>query len=192
MTTDPTTTQTRRRQGADLKPNRRSRLARGMMSGLAVLGLGLAMTTALFTDNVMFGGDVAVAAPGQGTFKLQGAVTTGPLAPPGEGTWSNSHSTINFDLGVLHPNQMRTVVLWIRDASGATLSLPYPAVTLDWGDSGPPVGLQVPDSVTFSEASGPGSSVWMAYLTVWTSAEIEVGEGSFTIDVSGQGEGSTL
>ena len=77
---------------------RRARRVKIGLAGLAVLGVGAALTSAVWTDVVFFDAEVTT-----GNFNLQGALPADPLvpvAPPDGAAWEESDDiaaiTLNF------------------------------------------------------------------------------------------------
>jgi len=94
------------------------------LGALAVLGLGAALTSAQWVDQVFFQADVAT-----GTFNIQGAVApAGGGQPTGwveSNTWDGTQgsvASIQLDLGTVQiaPNEQKTVTGYVRNDPAST------------------------------------------------------------------------
>lgn len=125
------------------------------LAGLAVLGLGAALTSAQWTDQVFFQADVST-----GTFNIQGAVPADQSAPVEPTTWAESDTwdgteegvaTIELDLGGAQVAPEETTVLtgYVRNDPTSTWTADVSAIT---------VTPFLPDGVTASVAYATGGN----------------------------------
>jgi predicted ribosomally synthesized peptide with SipW-like signal peptide len=105
------------------------RKAKIVLAGLAVLGVGAAATSALWTDDVFFSGDVTVA-----TFNLQGSTDAGT-------TWEESDTFVTPDTSTitltfpaltdLSPGDTQTWTGSVRNDPTSTVSGDASAISVD-------------------------------------------------------------
>lgn len=104
------------------------------LAALAVLGLGAALTSAQWTDNVFFRADVST-----GTFNIQGGVPADQSAPTEPGTWVESDTwdgteegvaSIELDLGSaqIAPNETTVLTGYVRNDPASTWTADVTAI----------------------------------------------------------------
>lgn len=106
------------------------------LAGLAVLGLGAALTSAQWTDQVFFQADVST-----GTFNVQGGVPADQSAPTTPTTWVESDTwdgtegdvaSIELDLGgtQIAPDETTTLTGYVRNDPTSTWTADVSAITV--------------------------------------------------------------
>lgn len=98
-----------------LTPGRRRKVTKFALAGVAVLGIGAALTSAAWTDNVWFQGDAE-----SGTAILEGSITGV------DGTYLVSdEGSIQLDMGTfaVGPDQDTVETVWVRNAGTVPLRL---------------------------------------------------------------------
>ncbi|UZN02969.1 hypothetical protein [Cellulomonas sp. S1-8] len=156
----------------------RARKVKVGLAGLAVLGLGAALTSAQWTDQVFFQADVAT-----GVFNIQGAVPDDPTAPalPADPEWLESATwgppqdattvaALELDLGTLQiaPDETVTFTGYVRNDPTSTWTADVTDLTV--------AGDFLPDGIT---AGTP------EYADPIGAAELDPGAvATFTVDVT--------
>jgi hypothetical protein len=169
---------------------RRARRIKIGLAGLAVLGVGAALTSAVWTDVVFF--DAAVTT---GNFNLQGALPADPLvpvAPPDGAAWEESDDiaaiTLNFGSVQVAPDESVVLTGYVRNDPLSTWTADLTAITLD-PTSALPAGITAVPVFTDPlppEDLAPGE---VATFTLTVSADDTVVEGATgTIIVHVDGE----
>ena len=112
--------------------SRRRTVAKFSLAGIAVLGIGAAVTSAAWTDDVWFTADAEAA-----TFDLQGALDeAGPWedvgvdATPNDDTDDVAIQIPATEFGDIIPGFDNTVTLWLLNAGTSDITLAAPAETL--------------------------------------------------------------
>ena len=167
-------TKSPRNESAD----RNRKITKFALAGVAVLGVGAALTSAAWTDNVLFGGTAT-----SGSIDLEGRVAGSPTWSPGPITIAPATFS---DLAPLEP---KTVTLEVRNSGDGTLDL-QPAAVQD--QLGPFFTGATTDDVAitfggYTDASlAPGeSAAFVVTLTPpdWANASQNVTGNSFTVNV---------
>ncbi|HQZ00805.1 MAG TPA: hypothetical protein PLQ63_12475 [Propionicimonas sp.] len=106
--------------------NRRSSIARTALALLALLGIGLGVTTAVWSDNVWFTTSVSTK-----TFNLQGSLSGA------DDTWKDSATEAGVDLVIpntiwagLEPGKTVSTKIWVKNAGTAAAVMELPKITL--------------------------------------------------------------
>jgi hypothetical protein len=104
------------------KNGRRRKVTKFALAGVAVLGVGAALTSAAWTDNVWFG-----AAAAAGSVNLQGRVAGAP-------DWTENATkatalTLPASLSDLGPGQTRSITLELKNSGTVDLALEAPLIT---------------------------------------------------------------
>lgn len=104
------------------KSDRRRKVTKFALAGVAVLGVGAALTSAAWTDNVWFGATATA-----GNVNLQGRVA-------GSSAWSEGAAqagliTVPASLSNLGPGQSRSITLELQNAGTVDLTIDAPAIT---------------------------------------------------------------
>lgn len=179
--------------------NGKSRKLRAGFATLAVLGMGAGLTTAAFTGNVPFAGNVGV-----NEFGLVGTYMTHSGDPSGTATWAGSVTLSDVQITQASDggDWVHYRYLWIKDASGAD-------ITRVDGDTlklnGSPVAsgsrvtlqngaiVQVEEIKAVSIPDGAGQQGLRAKVHFWAPAPVAPGETTHdgvTFEFSGTGTGS--
>lgn len=145
---------------------RRARRIKIGLAGLAVLGVGAALTSAVWTDVVFFDADVTT-----GNFNLQGALPAdqaAPAAPPDGAAWEESDAvgaiTLSFGSVQVAPDESTVLTGYVRNDPASTWTADLTAIGLDptstlpagvtavvvYTDPVPPDGLAPGDSAEFT------------------------------------------
>lgn len=105
---------------------RRSSIARALLAVLAFLGIGLGVTTAVWSDNVWFNAAITTK-----TFNLQGSVDSATSG------WKDSATEDTIDLVIpntiwagLEPGDNVSTTIWVKNAGTAPAVMALPKVTL--------------------------------------------------------------
>lgn len=174
ITTQPATRRDRRTK------NKRRPIVAFALATLAVGGVGAALTSAAWTDNVFFSASAAAA-----TFDLEGSVDGGK-------TWAQSDAEGNITLKIdsaayanLLPKQTRTVKLHVRNNGNVNATLTSAAVwTKDTTFAENPT-VAVGDLVTTLTPSGTDEFTLTVTTTDAWSAANKGKTGSILVTVSG-------
>lgn len=169
---------------------RRARRIKIGLAGLAVLGVGAALTSAAWTDVVFFDADVTT-----GNFNLQGALPAdqaAPAAPPDGAAWEESDDiaaiTLNFGSVQVAPDESVVLTGYVRNDPASTWTADLTAIALD-PTSSLPAGVTAVVAFTDPippEDLAPGD---VATFTLTVSADDTVVEGAAgTIVVRADGE----
>ena len=169
---------------------RRARRVKIGLAGLAVLGIGAALTSAAWTDVVFFDADVTT-----GNFNLQGALPAdqaAPAAPPDGAAWEESDDitaiTLTFDQIQVAPDESVVLTGYVRNDPASTWTADLTAIALD-PTSSLPAGVTAVVAFTDPlppEDLAPGD---VATFTLTVSADDTVVEGAAgTIIVRADGE----
>ena len=149
---------------------RRRKITKFALAGVAVLGVGAALTSAAWTDNVWFGGTAS-----SGTVDLQGSVTGQ------NGTYFEGETAGNIDLAMgdftLAPDTAVTKRVWVQNAGNLPVAITLTPVGT--GDLFAVLGASV-DAV-YNDADGiitPGQKV---------SIDVTVTSGTW-VGTEGQGQ----
>ena len=112
---------------------RRARRVKIGLAGLAVLGVGAALTSAAWTDVVFFDADVTT-----GNFNLQGALPAdqaAPDAPPDGAAWEESDDitaiTLTFDEIQVAPDESVVLTGYVRNDPASTWTADLTAIGID-------------------------------------------------------------
>lgn len=106
--------------------NRRSSIARVLLATLAFLGIGLGVTTALWSDNVWFTANVTTK-----SFNLQGSVTSSTAGWEESATEGSIELTIPSSVWAgLEPGNEKSTTIWVKNAGTATAVMTAPQPTL--------------------------------------------------------------
>lgn len=174
-----------RARNADTK--RRRKIAKFALAGVAVLGVGAALTSAAWTDDVFFAADAT-----SGTFDLQGSL---------DGTnWfdvANVDDTTAIDpiqipaatFENLAPGDVRLVTLHLQNAGSVPIALGAPVVTENgalFDDLGANVGVTVGAYGASTLAAG-AATTFTVTLTVpdWTNTDYTNLTGDILVAVTG-------
>ena len=114
----------------DTGSGRRTRVLRVALAGIAILGIGAAITTAAWTDDVFFGADATAS-----SFDLQGApnptgVACGPTLTYGDVGLPGDEAEIDItttELGALSPDDVVVVPFCLYNAGSLSGTLTPPA-----------------------------------------------------------------
>jgi predicted ribosomally synthesized peptide with SipW-like signal peptide len=145
---------------------RRARRVKIGLAGLAVLGVGAALTSAVWTDVVFFDAEVTT-----GNFNLQGALPAdqaAPAVPTDPAAWEESDDiaaiTLNFGSVQVAPEESTVLTGYVRNDTASTWTADLTAIGLDptstlpagitavpvFTDPVPPDGLAPGDVATFT------------------------------------------
>jgi anti-sigma factor RsiW len=165
---------------------RRRKIAKFALAGVAVLGVGAALTSAAWTDDVFFAADAT-----SGTFDLQGSL---------DGTnWfdvANIDDTSVTPIQIpatafenLAPGDVRVVTLNLRNAGSVDLTLGAPVVTENgalFANAGANVGVTVGAYGASTLAAG-AATTFTVTLTVpdWTNTDYTNLTGDILVAVTG-------
>lgn len=169
---------------------RRARRIKIGLAGLAVLGVGAALTSAAWTDVVFFDADVTT-----GNFNLQGAVPldqAAPAAPPDGAAWleSDNPAAIELDLGPIQFAASETVVVtgYVRNDPASTWTADLTAITVD--SASLPAGVTATAVFTDPSATptglAPGAVATLEVTVVADATVLEGATGSLVVEVDGE------
>jgi hypothetical protein len=161
----------------------RARKIKIALAALAVLGLGAALTSAQWTDQVFFRSTVS-----SGTFNIQGAVSSAPT------TWLESTSgtpvsSIELDLGTVAITPSESVVLtgFIRNDPASTWTGDVSAITVD--QTGLPAGVTATVAYTTTTPSptnlAPGEVVSFTVTVTSDATLVQGATGALVVQVNG-------
>lgn|GEM_PF-992003 len=170
---------------------RRARRIKIGLAGLAVLGLGAALTSAAWTDQVLFKGNVTT-----GSFNLQGALPAdqaAPAAPTDDSAWkeSDDETSVELDFGTIGyaPDETITVTGYVRVDPDSSWTGDLTAIDFvgapDWPDG---VTASV-DWVDGTDTTGlePGDTAALEVVVV-ADETVEAGaaDAAFVVQVDGE------
>ncbi|WP_454042766.1 hypothetical protein [Cellulosimicrobium sp. Marseille-Q8652] len=170
----------------------RARKVKIGLAGLAVLGLGAALTSAQWTDQVFFQADVST-----GTFNIQGGVPADQGAPTVPTTWVESDTwdgteagvaTIELDLGSAQvaPDETTTLTGYVRNDPSSTWTADVSAITVT-----PFLPTGVTASVAYATGGNdpadldPGDSVAFTVTVAASDAVVQDASGELAVTVDG-------
>ncbi|MDQ0373030.1 hypothetical protein [Cellulomonas humilata] len=170
---------------------RRARRVKIGLAGLAVLGIGAALTSAAWTDVVFFDADVTT-----GNFNLQGALPASQTAPVIPGTadaaWEESDDitaiTLNFGSVQVAPGDPPTVLTgYVRNDPASTWTGDVTAIGLD-PTSTLPAGITA--VVAFTPAAlpqdlAPGATATFTLTVTAGPTAVEGATGRIIVRVDG-------
>ncbi len=162
------------------KSGRRRKVTKFALAGVAVLGVGAALTSAAWSDNVVFNGSADA-----GTVDLKGRIAGDPDFVQGPITIPASA------FAGLAPLQAKTVTLEVLNDGDGTLNLQSPAVSNEVGQllTGDPVDDIAITFGAYSDGSlAPGESAWVVMTLTppdWDDTIQGVGGNTFTVTVQG-------
>lgn len=162
------------------KTGRRRKVTKFALAGVAVLGVGAALTSAAWSDSVFFSGSAEA-----GSVDLKGRISgdpafvNGPIAIPAS----------TFD--GLAPLQPKTVTLEVLNDGDGILTLNAPAVSNKVGQF--LTGAVADDiAITFGSYSdgslAPGESAWVVMTLTppnWDNTAQGVSGNTFTVEIQG-------
>jgi predicted ribosomally synthesized peptide with SipW-like signal peptide len=158
---------------------RRARRVKIGLAGLAVLGVGAALTSAAWTDVVFFDADVTT-----GNFNLQGALPADqlvPVVPADAAAWEESDDiaaiTLNFGSVQVAPEESTVLTGYVRNDPASTWTADLTAITVD-PTSSLPTGITAVVAFTDPvppEDLAPGD---VATFTLTVTADATVVEGA--------------
>lgn len=170
---------------------RRVRRIKIGLAALAVLGLGAALTSALWTDDVFFEADVST-----GVFNLQGAVPLDQAAPvppdPASAAWVDSAdiTAIELDLGDLQvsPDESTVLTGYVRNDPTSTWTADASVLVVD--QSALPTGVTAIIAWAAANTADPAAlapgEVVAFEVTVESDGTVVQGEtGGLVVMVSG-------
>lgn len=162
-------------------PGRRTRVLKIALAGIAILGIGAAITTAAWTDDVFFGADATAS-----SFDLQGAANPTGAACDGTLTYGDDglpgdEAEIDIttaDLGALSPSETVDVPFCLFNAGslGGTLTTPAPAditvtgTLFDGGYLTPADITVVLDAATITAGGYVSGTMTVTTPSNWTEA----------------------
>jgi hypothetical protein len=165
---------------------RRRKITKFALAGVAVLGVGAALTSAAWTDNVWFGGSAS-----SGVVDLTGS-TTGQANSfvSSDGIAGSDGVTLTIPNFVLAPNTDNTKRVWVRNEGDLPVS-----ITLDPQAAGPLFdSLGATIDAVYNDADGvinPGQTVSIDVTVTggdWTGTEGQgqvAGDNAITLQVEG-------
>ena len=152
---------------------RRRKITKFALAGVAVLGVGAALTSAAWSDTVFFGGSTTAA-----TFDLQGGTTQGDWV-----TDDTPGAVINLPAGSLDdvgPGVSRVVDVWVYNAGGVPAYL-NPATVTVLGDP----GFDVTTSAVYNRTTlAPGQDARVRVTVTGTEDLDEDTSGTISIEVN--------
>ena len=141
---------------------RRRKIAKFALAGVAVLGVGAALTSAAWTDDVFFAADAT-----SGTFDLQGSLDGTDWFDVATVDDTSATAPIQIPASAFEnmaPNDVRVVTLHLKNAGSVPLTLSAPAIT-ETGDLFADLGANV--AVTVGPYT-PGGTLAAGDTTTFT------------------------
>lgn len=170
---------------------RRRKITKFALAGVAVLGVGAALTSAAWTDNVWFAGDAST-----GTLDLIGSGDDGATWEEGDSSGMAISITAFDDIG---PNITVTRRLWVENQGSLPVQLDPAQLDSKTGDlfSGDATNPDLPTAEAAQVGIGSwdrtvidnGERAWVDVTVTggpWDGAEYQGATGSLVIHVQGQ------
>jgi predicted ribosomally synthesized peptide with SipW-like signal peptide len=144
------------------------------LAGLVVLGVGVAATSALWSDNVWFAGDVT-----SSTFNLEGSVDGA--------TWKESDSKSSIELTIptvenLSPGSPATTTVYVKNSVDSTHPANLSAPVVEVTSASPELQSALQVTVAYADAAAAASLAPNEQVAVTVTYTLTVPSGASAAD----------